>query len=551
MCAVTACEMGDIPKVSAWRFVLFGCLCLVAAVWLVYAPVRHFDYVDFDDGVYVSANQHVLTGLSASNIRWALTWGQGGNWHPVTWWSLMLDSTVFGARPAVFHVVNVFFHAANACMLFFVVSSMTGARWRALISAALFALHPLRVESVAWITERKDVLAIFFLLLTMLAYIRYARTSRWRWLLAGGLLYSVSMMAKALTPTFPFLLLLLDYWPLGRWNNATRIGKVKLVLEKAVFAIPAACIGLWVVYVQWKAGTVAPVSDTSLPSRLVLMGVACFRYIAQTFWPVNLSFFYPYKPFAADRLVAFLPFAGVILLTVAAWMLRRRAPWFLAGWGWYLVTLLPVSGLLRLGGVAFADHYTYLPHMGVFIVIVWGVAALPIPVAAKRVAAAVVLVALAVASRAQVMHWRDSDALFARALAVDPSNELALTNIGARLAQEGKVREALAYFEKAIALGSKDVLLHFNAGNAYLELGELDRAEARYVAALGFDPLFLPAGRNLGIVFARQGRWDDAIYCLEAARKLDPADETTARLLEAVMRQAEAAARKGWPLQGE
>jgi tetratricopeptide (TPR) repeat protein len=532
-----------------WRgpvfFLAAGCVALMAVVLLVYAPVRHFDYVDFDDGVFVSGNSHVLSGLSASNAWWAVTWTQGGSWHPVTWWSLMLDSTLFGAKPAVYHLVNIGLHGANAGLLFLVFFSLTGARWKSLIAAACFALHPLRVESVAWITERKDVLAGFFLLPALLAYLRYVRTQRGRWLLAGGLLYTLSMMAKALAPAFPLLLWLLDAWPLDRWARASRREKFRMVLEKAALAVPAAGVGLWVVYAAWKAGTVAPVADTSILSRVALLGLSSFRYLAQTIWPVNLSFFYPYESLVAGRPEKLGAFLGLILLTAGAWRLRRRAPWLITGWGWYLLTLLPVSGLLRLGGVAFADHYTYLPHMGLWFGLVWGVASVPVPARAawRRALGTVVLVAalaaMVVATRRQMAFWRNSETLFERALQVDPRNELALTNVGALRAQQGKVREALDYFERAMALGSREAVLYFNAGNAYFNLGDYSRAEAAFAAALTHDPSFVEAGENLGLLYAQQGRWEEAIHCLQAACRLKPDDEKLAGLLNAVLRQAQ------------
>ena len=539
---VSALELPERPsRARTSRRALVGAALLLwgGVLWL-YAPARRFDYVDFDDGVYVSGNAHVLTGLSISNALWAVTWNEGGNWHPVTWWSLMLDGTLFGARPAVFHMVNVVFHGLNAVLFFGVLVVLTGRWWPALAAAALFAVHPLRVESVAWITERKDVLASFFLLVSLLAYLRYVRRRRARWLGSSVALYILSLMSKAVAPAYPLLLLALDFGPLDRWASAPWKARLRMVVEKMAWWIPAAGLGGLVAFLQWRAGTVASLADTPWSSRFTLLGLSACRYVLQFFWPVNLSFFYPYRDPGGWTLPGVLALLGVAGVTFAAWRSRRTMPWFFSGWAWYLLTLLPVSGLLRLGGVAFADHYTYLPHMGLSFILAWlfAVATRRIPAAGRVMLAAGILLVLASGSRRQMQFWQNNETLFQRAVQVDPANDLALTNLGALRAQQGRIAEALEFFERAMAAGSRDVLLYFNAGNAYMTAGDEPRAEKAFTTALALDPLFVPAGRNLGLLYARQGRWEEALYCLQTACRLNPEDAGLFRLLETVQQAA-------------
>jgi protein O-mannosyl-transferase len=398
-------------------------LALGAATFLLYAPSAGFSFINYDDDQYVFNNAHVLSGLKFDNVIWAFRSSYPCNWHPLTWISHMTDCQLFGANPGPPHLVNALLHSANALLLFFLLLRMTSFLWRSLIVAALFAFHPLHVESVAWIAERKDVLSTFFGFLTILAYQSYTRqTNLCRYALVV-FLFTLGLMAKPMLVTLPFVLLLLDYWPLDRLHSVARLWR--LLGEKLpLFALSAvSCIITF--HVQKTGGAVVPLESLPLVPRLGNILLSYYGYLARTFWPGGLAI--PYRMNLNSQSVA-LCLAGLVLvmLTIAVIALGRRHKFLPVGWFWYLGTLVPVIGIVQVGNRAAADRYTYIPSVGIFLLITWGLAGVfqhrHIPRSLITALAVVALSLCAVLTSRQLGFWRNSETLFKHSLAIDPEN---------------------------------------------------------------------------------------------------------------------------------
>jgi len=535
---------------------------------VVFWPVHAFDYVNYDDGDYVSANPHVQTGLSKANLVWAFTSGHASNWHPLTWLSHQLDWQVFGARPGPQHLVNLWFHCLNAALVFLVLRRMTGAHWPSALVAGLFALHPLRVESVAWISERKDVLSGLFFLLTLGAYAEYvrrrneppsARNSPWLWYCLALACFALGLMSKPMLVTVPFLLVLLDCWPLGRWqlDREGLRALVRLALEKVPFLILAAASSIITFVVQRRGGAVS--TSISLGERVANALVSYARYLGKTVWPINLSVLYPHPGHWAGWKVAGA-LALVLLISFTVALQARRRPYLVVGWLWYLGTLVPVIGLVQVGIQSMADRYTYLPCIGLFIMGVWMGAELVSQQAGAEkpatVLASLLIAGLACASRHQVYFWSDSQALFQRAIDVTTDNYLAynnlgyylsgkgeagrakeyykkslainplypdaLNNLGFALAGEGDYAQAIPLYEAALRVSPNQPEIHNNLGNALSESGHIPEALEQYLTALRLQPDHAEAHNNLGIALAMQGKLDEALTHFRLALQSKP-----------------------------
>jgi Tfp pilus assembly protein PilF len=503
---------------------------LVVAALAVYGQTagRDFEFIRIDDPDYVSANPHVTSGLSPENLSWAVTSFDANNWHPLTWLSLQFDAQLFGLDPRAFHVVNMLLHAVNSVLLFLLLRRMTGAEWPSAFVAALFALHPAHVESVAWISERKDVLSGLFWMLTTIAYVRYAESPGAGRYVLVLILFALGLMAKPMLVTLPATLLLLDYWPLRR------SGLGRLVLEKLpLFALVAATIPL-----TMMAQTKMAKSLQMFPLyvRVENALVAYAQYIVMLFWPVDLAIFYPHP---GDAIPLWQPVAaGVLLLAVsvvAIWQ-RRRRPYLLVGWLWFLGTLVPVIGLMQVGMQARADRYTYIPYIGLFIIIVW----IATELASDRTrwiaaAAALTLIAYGVLSFIQIRYWRDTETLWRHDLAVTPDNGVAHEGLGLELLQAGKFEEARDHLRESIRLGRHSTRTHGNLAVALQKLGDLDGAAAQYHLALLIDPDSVPAHLGLAEVREAQHRYEDARDQLRAALAIEPNSYTIHRDLALVL----------------
>jgi protein O-mannosyl-transferase len=504
-------------------------LALVLATFAVYARVRHFDFVNYDDPDYTTGNVHVGHGLTAQGLEWALTSRDAANWFPVTWVSHMLDAQFFGLESGWDHLHNVLLHALAAVLLCIFLERATGARWRSVFVAFLFALHPLHVESVAWVAERKDVLSACFWFLTLWAYVWYAEHPGWRRYLAVVLALCLGLMAKPMVVTLPFVLLLLDYWPLARLGQRGR----KAIWEKLPLLGLSAAAAAITYLVQQHAGAVKAMP---LATRLANATLSYAIYIQKAFWPSRLAVFYPYPQKFAPLPV----FAAAFLLTVitvGAIVLRRNAPYLLTGWGWFVVTLIPVIGLVQVGGQARADRYMYIPMVGLLIMVVWGTAAIFERWRAKVLAvslAAAACMACAVVTWIQLGYWRNSETLFRHALEVTSDNSVANHNLGNYLmASPGRLAEAIPYLEAAVRIDPDSPPAHTDLGSALARSGELPEAIAQFEDAIELAPDAPIPHNNLGSALTQAGRLPEAIAEFQIALRLNPDYDEARRNLAA------------------
>jgi protein O-mannosyl-transferase len=540
-------------------------LVLLAAVTLAaFWPVLRNDFIKYDDSQYISDNPRVLSGLTWANIGWALRSGYGSNWHPLTWLSHMLDVQLFGLKPFGHHLTNLLFHTTNALLLMLVLNRMTKAVWRSLFVAALFALHPLHVESVAWVAERKDVLSTFFFLLTLLAYSRYAGwksrvdgpqstvqgpqsagsagRARRAYLWALGW-FGLGLMSKPMLVTTPFVLLLLDYWPLQRFHSGKAAGSYNnagvLLREK----VPFLFLALLSSAVTFVAQEKSQVLMAGLPPvlRVANAVTSYLKYLGKTIWPTHLAIFYPHpnlRFFAAgdgglypnsQQWPAWEIFAGVLLLLAVScffFLRRREQPWLLVGWLWYLGTLVPVIGLVQVGTQAMADRYTYIPSIGIFVAFVWTAAALVSGVRLGRVsvvlAGIVALGCCAVLTRRQTSYWRDNYTVFSHALAVTYANPVAEFSVGAELLQRKQYGLAQAHLRHALLADPNYAEAYAGLGYLFESLGKFDRALDQYRISVRLHPWDDLSRCHIASILEQQGRRDEAIAQYQEALRLNP-----------------------------
>jgi tetratricopeptide (TPR) repeat protein len=549
-----------------WR-VAGLCVGLAVITFAVFGQTLRHGFVDYDDNEYVYDNAVVARGLTPKGIIWAFTRVNAYEWYPLTTVSHMLDCQIYGLQPGGHHLTNVLLHTATVIALFLVLRQMTGALWRSAFVAAVFAIHPLRAESVAWVTERKDVLSGFFFMLTLWAYVRYAEaeslkskvqslkseapvpaartthhTPRFTLLAPRSyvftlFLFALGLLSKTMLVTLPLVLLLLDYWPLGRsaeWRmrNAKSgegqgelqpTGWGRLWLEKLPLLALSAAAGVATLLAQH--GVMQSTEAFSLPLRLANALVSGLVYLGQMVWPAGLAVYYPYPRHGFPWWEAAL--AGTLLtgLAVAAWGQRRKRPWLLVGWLWYWVMLPPAAGVIQVSRQAHADRYTYLPQIGIYVAVTWLVAEW----GAKRRAgrrvlaglATAVLAALMICARQQTAYWKDSETLWTRQLARTPDNEAAHNSLGAALYQKGRVDEAIVHFQAAVQSRPDYAEAHNNLGNALLQKGRAGEAMNQFQLALQIRPQYAEARINLGNALCQVGKVEEAIAQYQKALQLN------------------------------
>ena len=524
-------------------------LGLVVATCAVFWPLRNHPFVNYDDGDYVTRNAHVLAGWTWEGVRWAFTTFHAANWHPLTWLSLMLDVQLFGVDPGAHHAISLAIHAAGAVVLFAALRQMTASRWASALVAALFAIHPLHVESVAWIAERKDVLCGLFWMLAMLGHsLSVARPGRgWRSFTLAA--FALGLLAKPMIVTLPFALLLLDFWPLRRIDSATTAKRCLVEKVPLLLLAAAACVVTFLA--QRSHGAVVTAEGIPVAQRLANAPVAAVQYLLATFWPSGLAVYYPHP---RGTLPAWQPLAATLALaslTVVAFRARRSAPYVLAGWLWYLGTLVPVIGLVQVGDQARADRYTYLPLVGIFAIVAFGARDLARRGSLLRsglaAAACAAVLASAVAARAQVRCWSDTVTLFTHALGVTGENKVARKALGVTLADEfHRYDEAVVHCRRAVELDPEDADARFNLGNALLGSGKTDEAITAYRAAIARSPGLVNSHYNLGNALASQRKFEEAIAEWAEALRLDPehpeAAKNTGTALSLLGKHAEALA---------
>jgi tetratricopeptide (TPR) repeat protein len=499
------------------------CLVLVTMTWLVFGQTLGHDFVNYDDKLYVADNPAVLGGLSLQGIVWAFTHNVNVNWTPLTVISHMLDCQLYGTNAGWHHLTSVLLHMASAIVLFLVLKEMTDALWRSAFVAAVFAVHPLHVESVAWIAERRDVLSGLFFMLTLGAYVGYARRP-WSPVRYGlvVLLFALGLMSKPMLVTLPFVLLLLDYWPLKRFSQPGSYSfPWRLVAEKIPLLVLSGAACAATLFAQKKAIQSLPLS-MHIGNALVSYVI----YLKQMIYPVGLAVYYPYPgiDLALWKIIAaFILLLAISAGSVAVW---RSQPWFLFGWLWYLVMLVPVIGLIQSGLRAHADRYTYLPQIGLYVLLAWAAADLCAGWRHRRWVlggiTTVILAALIFRAHAQTSYWRNSESLWTHTLACTSDNADAHLNLGNALLQKGNVDEAIAHFQKALQINPRYADAHNNFGNALSQKGNMDEAIAHYQQALQIDPNDADAYNNLGNALFRKGNADEAIKYYQSALQINP-----------------------------
>ena len=533
--------MAEIPKKAFFsvRREIWVCLLLVLATAAVYYQVAKFDFINFDTDQYVYANSFVKEGLTVNSIRWAFSTMHVSNWHPLTWLSHMLDIELYGLAPGRHHLTNVLFHIANTLLLFGVLRRMTGSLWRTGLVAVLFALHPLHVESVAWIAERKDLLSTFFGLLAIWSYTHYGRHRRVGSYLLLVLFFILSLIAKPMLVTLPFGLLLLDYWPLRRFQSEnlkkpsestrqrnSQTSPAWLIVEKIPLLILSAASCAVTFYAQSTGGAVVSLALHPLQSRITNALAAYAAYIGKMFWPGNLAILYPHPGvIPIGQVIA----SGLllILITVLAVRFVKSRPWFLFGWLWYLGTLVPVIGLVQVGVQAMADRYTYVPLIGLFIIIAWGLCDLLTYWKFKRLAMAAFGLALVgglmALSWKQIGYWQNNTTIFKHALEVTENNSVAHNNYALSVvAQQDKIPEAIRHFKIALDINPNSANVHLNLGLALFWQGNLEEARQSFTKVLQIKSSDATAYNYLGKIQNRLGAPDRAIPSFLQSIKINP-----------------------------
>jgi len=550
------------------RLTIIICIILGAITLAVFWPVRNYEFILYDDGQYVFENPHVATGLSWANLAWAATQFHSGNWHPVTWISHMFDVQLFGMRPGLHHLTNVFLHSANTILLFLLLKAMTGALWRSAIVSGLFAWHPAHVESVAWVAERKDVLSAFFFMLTLMAYVKYARVSEAENLSSGsrsqshqakekpkdetaesgpnakpairkkGLYYGIAMisfalglMSKPMLVTLPFVMLLIDFWPLGRVTNfgsrSLSVAK-RLLLEKVPFLCltVASCL---ITYLAQKAGgAVDTIQRVPLEARFSNAAIAYSNYLQKLVWPSKLAILY-LRPDQWPALAVALAIVLLVGLTLLLAFQNRGWPWMLVGWFWFLGTLVPVIGIIQVGNQYMADRYTYIPYIGCFMVIVWG--AWEIAKNSRFGRTAVISLSFfslgisATLTHKQLQYWKNNETLFEHCLAVTVNNYSAHNILGVAMARQNRFEEAKFHFGEALRIQPQYADSLENLGILLTEHGDCDEALTYLRQAANTKPNSAVTFSKLGLLLDMKGLAEHAIVYYRESIRLKPDQE--------------------------
>ena len=523
-------------------------LLLVVMTGALYFQVLDHEFIDYDDQLYVTENRQVQAGLTLEGIGWAFTTFHTGNWHPVTWLSHMLDVELYGMNPRGHHFTSLLLHTANTVLLFLVLHRMTGALWRSAAVSALFAIHPLHVESVAWVAERKDALSGFFFFLTIWAYVGYSRRGGKLRYLGVIVFYAFGLMSKPMLVTLPFVLALLDYWPLDRITREEEkpkgekrgISAVKpvaagapilwLVYEKIPLLILAAASSVVTVIAQQKGGAVSSLAQVPLGARVGNALVSYVSYIGKMLWPKNLAVFYPHPESSLPAWAVIGAGLLLVLISVALFRVKRRHPELLMGWLWYLGTLAPVIGIVQVGAQAMADRYTYIPLIGLFMIGVWSISDLLGKIRFRRMTIRIVVggaaSVLLVATSVQISYWRDSRALFEHAVRVTVDNSEAQTNLGVALGKQGDLDASVASFSTALKIKPNSHEAHANLGIALGKQGKAEEAILHLLEAVKIKPGFQKAHHDLGILLEAQGRRGEAITHYSKVVEINPDHET-------------------------
>lgn len=509
------------------------CIALVAMTWAVFGKTLRYDFVNFDDHTYVYENPEIRNGLTLHGITWAFTHDHARNWHPLTTMSHMLDCQLFGLNAGGHHFTNVLLHSISVMLLFLLLRQLSGTFWQSAFVAAIFAIHPLHVESVAWIAERKDLLSGVFFMTTLAAYARYARGPSLGRYITMSILFALGLMSKPMLVTVPFVLLLLDYWPLGR--KQPTLGWSRLIAEKIplIGLSAASCV---ITFMVQKRG---PLQIDQLPFmwRLKNAIVSCVAYVWQMFWPAKLAVFYPHPNNTIPTWHVGFALALIVAIMATAFLFRRKYPYLFTGWFWYLGMLVPVIGIVQVGEQARADRYTYLPQIGLYLALSWLIVDLARARRVRRelvaIGAAAIVLLLSWRTSVQASYWKNSETLWNHALAVTANNDVAHNNLGFLLLRRGQLDEAISHFETALQIRSGNAeshyslglaLIHNNLANALVRKNLVENAIPHYEKAVALRPDYADAHYNFGIALLQRDRINEAIAQWRKTVSLQPGD---------------------------
>jgi tetratricopeptide (TPR) repeat protein len=513
-------------KTTAKQQSTFIYLALVIITLTVFWQTHRFKFTNYDDDKYVSENIHISTGLKWNNIAWVLTNEHVGNWHPLTGLSHMLDCQLFGLNSGRHHLVNLLFHIANTLLLFIVLKQITGAAWKSAFVSTLFAIHPLHVESVAWIAERKDVLSAFFWILTMVAYSRYVKNPKVGRYILTIVLFALGLMSKPMVVTLPFVLLLLDYWPLNRLDVRNRRQIYNLFVEKTPFFVLSAASSIITFLVQRSAGAMDTTHHLPLMSRLANAVVSYMLYTVKMVWPTRLAVFYPHPGNKLPHWQVVVAGVSLAAITICVICFAAKHKYLLVGWFWYLGTLVPVIGLVQVGAQAMADRYTYIPLIGLFIIAGWGAEDLLQNWKYRRIALAILSAAIisisSVCTFVQTSYWYDSRTLFEHALKVTTGNYIACDHLALALVGQNKPEEAIDLFHLALQFDPGYAEAYCNLGGAYGKLGRYTEQIEACKKAIKIKPDYAQAYSNLGAAYGQLGRYEEEMEACKKAVQIEP-----------------------------
>ena len=476
-------------QISEKWLVFFVCAAIAIITFIAFERVRYNDFICFDDKQYITENTHVKEGITGDSVIWAFTKSHAANWHPVTWLSHMLDCELFGINPYWHHLNNLLFHIANSLLLFIIFKIMTGSIWPSAFIAFLFALHPLHVESVAWASERKDVLSTFFGFLAILAYIRYVKKPSSIRYVPVFVLFAIGLMAKPMLVTLPFALLLLDYWPLERTNLKSKTFR-QLIIEKVPLFILSVLSSIMTCIAQQQAMT--PIEKLPLTLRVSNAAAAYIQYIAKIFYPNKLAILYPHPFGKVSHFSPIVCFTLLVVISIIILRLAKKHRYIVTGWFWYLGTMVPVIGLVQVGMQSMADRYTYIPSIGISIFVTWTIREFTRKWKRQKIilslSAITVLTILFICTRIQIKYWKNSSTLFEHTLKVTKNNYVAHNNYGTLLCKEGHFKDGIAHLRKSVDINPKHTNALYNLGLALAQKGEYPEAISYLRKALELDP---------------------------------------------------------------
>lgn len=518
------------------RYVIFITIILFIVTILVYSNVRNNNFISFDDIGYVCNNEHVATGINQNNVVWAFTSYYKCNWHPITWLSHMADVQIYGMNPRGHHLTNVVIHAITTLIIFIFLLRLTDSIWKSAFVAALFGLHPLHVESVAWVAERKDVLSAFFWFLTLLLYAEYVRGRKLKMYFSSIIIFVLGIMSKPMLVTLPFIMLLMDFWPLDRYGlcrETTRSEQWRddfslfqlFFKEKIPFFVFSIVSAVITIFAQYQGGAIKSIDFVPMWMRIANACTVYIKYISKMFWPSKLAVLYP-LPNSIPLWQVICSLLVLVIITAGVIRAGRRHPYLAVGWFWFIITLAPVIGLIQVGSQSMADRYTYIPLTGLFIAITWGFTFLARNISCRKTIFTLlftsIITILSILTWRQISYWKDSVTLYQHSLRVAPGSAVIHNNLGLAHAENGQIDMAISEYKKALDIYKNYTDAHYNLGLALAEKGHYDEAIEEYQKAILISPNFTMAHNNLGAAYANKGYLGAAIDEYRKSIEIDP-----------------------------